>query len=340
MLSYFEVKWLSEPLCLRFLTLIKQRFSERMIQIGILADCQYANLPDQHQEGRTQRFRQVPGKLEAALEEMASCDYIMHLGDIIQSQESEKVTENEFDLICGIFEKNAASAIHVLGNHCIQKLSREHVMERLRIPCPGYYRVDVSPRWSVIVLDTTEMSGHSGFPEDDERSLEAKEFLRSHPCSDEDPHMVFWNGGITQCQHEWLISQLRSLKEAGRLAVVVAHHQCCLGAARSTHLAWNYKTIFNTLSNKDYSEVVRLFLAGHDHIGGGVSRVDMKGGSQAFITIPAILESPDDSNAFAILSLYDDENGEEIKAAPRGYSLAGYGHRCQQILQQTMAFSS
>jgi hypothetical protein len=311
-----------------------------MIQIGILADCQYADLPDQHQEGRTQRFRQVPGKLEAALQEMASCDYIMHLGDIIQSQESVEVTEKEFDLICGIFEKNAASTIHVLGNHCIQKLSREHVMERLRIPYPGYYRVDVSTRWSVIVLDTTEMSGHSGFPEDDERSLEAKEFMQSHPWSDEDPHMVFWNGGITQCQHEWLRSQLESIKEAGRLAVVVAHHQVCLGAARSTHLAWNFRTIFNTLSDKDYSSVVRLFLAGHDHIGGGVCRADVKGVPQTFLTIPAVLESPDDSNAFAILTLYDDPDEEQIKSAPRGYSMASYGHRCQQIVQQTMAMSS
>lgn len=56
-------------------------------------------------ENRTQRFREVPGKLEVALSYFAeNCDLVIHLGDIIQS-ESDNIdqTLQELELIEGIF---------------------------------------------------------------------------------------------------------------------------------------------------------------------------------------------------------------------------------------------
>ena len=37
------------------------------------------------------------------------------------------------------------------------------MLQRLGMPA-SYYAVDLDPTWRLLVLDTTEMSGHSGFP--------------------------------------------------------------------------------------------------------------------------------------------------------------------------------
>lgn len=37
--------------------------------------------------------------------------------------------------------------------------------KRLGIPSTSYYAVDVATDWRLLVLDTTELSTHSGYPE-------------------------------------------------------------------------------------------------------------------------------------------------------------------------------
>ena len=61
---------------------------------------------DKVSENRTQRFREVPGKLEAALSHFdeTDCDLVIHLGDIIQSDSDNiEQTLQELELIEGIF---------------------------------------------------------------------------------------------------------------------------------------------------------------------------------------------------------------------------------------------
>ena len=53
-------------------------------------------------------------------------------------------------------------AKHVIGNHCLS-VPRELLLKRLGIASTGYYRSDVAPGWRLIVLDTSEMSPHSGY---------------------------------------------------------------------------------------------------------------------------------------------------------------------------------
>ena len=47
--------------------------------------------------------------------------------------------------------------------------------------------------------------------------------------------------------------------------IVAAHHQAGQGAARATHLAWNWWEIKEALLA---SQSAKLYLAGHDHMGG------------------------------------------------------------------------
>ncbi|WPT14381.1 Manganese-dependent ADP-ribose/CDP-alcohol diphosphatase [Picochlorum sp. SENEW3] len=311
-----------------------------MTKIGFIADCQYGDLDDQHQEGRVQRFRQVPDKLKRALEALSDCDFVVHLGDIIQSHTSKEVTEDEFNLICSIFEEHAPhmERVHVLGNHCIQTLGRETVMERLRIPEPGYYTRDIAANWKFVVLDTTEMSGHSQFPDDSDQVLEANAYWEEHPLSPFDAHMVSWNGGITARQREWLENELECAQSSGTCVIIVAHHQVCPGAARMTHLAWNHGEILETITK--YS-AVKLFLAGHDHIGGGNAlclRAKARN-LQYFVTVPAILEAPEGSNAHVAIDLdMFHEQGCTIQKPSSAdddgtMPIIPFGARCHHIME-------
>lgn len=298
------------------------------MKIGVLADCQYADIPDLHQEGRTQRFREVPQKLQSALDAMCDCDFIIHLGDIIQSQNCPNLTRKELQTICSIFESCPIPKIHVLGNHCIGTLPRDNILESLQIPSPGYYSIDLSSSWKCIVLDTTEMSGHSGYPGDSVQRQEAEAYLGKHPLTSEEPHMVSWNGGITVSQKQWLLQELDKSLSFDKKVVVCCHHQVNPSAARISHLAWNFFEILEVLSA--YSSVVKLLLAGHDHIGGGCREADSNGNVQFFITVPAVLESPTGSNSYMILELADATN--DIEDNQSCISVTGYGSRSVEII--------
>jgi hypothetical protein len=122
------------------------------------------------------------------------------------------------------------------------------------------------------VLDTTEMSGHSGYPPGSRQHEEAQvgslvciqlhippvpllpslahaglwsvqAFLAAHPLSDDQPQMSSWNGGITRQQLQWLRQELSAADAAGERVIVASHHQLGQGGARTTHLAWNFQEI-------------------------------------------------------------------------------------------------
>ena len=174
-------------------------------------------------------------------------------------------------------------------------------MQRLSIPEPGYYTYQASDFLRFVVLDTTEMSGHSNFPKDSWQVKEAEAFLQDNPFSVEDrPHMVSWNGGITKRQHAWLKEQLKAAEQENKYVIVAAHHQVCPGASRKTHLAWNYEDILTTITS---SRAVLAFFAGHDHEGGYVCHRSNDGNIIHFCTIPAILEAAPGSNSYAVLDV-------------------------------------
>ena len=52
---------------------------------------------------------------------------------------------------------------HTFGNHCLS-LPRAMMLRRLGMPA-SFYAADLAPGWRLLVLDTTEMSGHSGWPQ-------------------------------------------------------------------------------------------------------------------------------------------------------------------------------
>lgn len=195
--------------------------------------------------------------------------------------------------------------------------------------------------WRLVVLDTTEMSGHSDYPPESRQYKEAQvgsgvqlwggavkrlhcrarrsaspgctpckhasvnltfrptrppqAYMAAHPLSAENPQMSDWNGGVTAQQLAWLRGELAAAEAAGERVIVAAHHQVGQGAARDTHMAWNWRDIQAALLA---SPAFRLALAGHDHCG-GYSEID----GRHFLTVEALLESPPGGNAYAAVQV-------------------------------------
>jgi manganese-dependent ADP-ribose/CDP-alcohol diphosphatase len=203
---------------------------DSLFWIGVLADPQYADIPDGGVEGRRQAYREVPGKLAAALAAFASrgplpAACILQLGDIINGSPANSAAE--FEQMAASFDlaliPTGIPAVHVIGNHCLS-VPRTTLVERLRLP--GSYYVRPLPHgWRLVVLDTTEMSGHSGYPDDSKEEREAREFVAAHQLGPEHPQMSGWNGGCTKRQLAWLRRQLAEADAAGERVLAAAHHQ-------------------------------------------------------------------------------------------------------------------
>lgn len=116
-----------------------------LFSFGVVADAQYADLPDGSTEGRQQRYREVPGKLQgeerreerrqarafvapaftpcpgpsappaaAALAALRAHQpplaFVLHLGDIVNGNPAGQAQcDAEFDLIAGIFDAELVS---------------------------------------------------------------------------------------------------------------------------------------------------------------------------------------------------------------------------------------
>ena len=160
----------------------------------------------------------------------------------------------------------------------------------------AYYRRDLSANWRLLVLDTTDLSVHGGWPEDSPQFAAATEYMNAHAGED---RMKRWNGGLGKVQLEWLKSELEAAKDACCRVIVASHHCLLRGASRETHRAWNGDEVCELLHATP--GLVALCLAGHDHVGGfacvnGVPHV----------TLEAVLEAPIGSNAYAVATIHDD----------------------------------
>ncbi|KAK9838820.1 hypothetical protein WJX74_003943 [Apatococcus lobatus] len=256
--------------------------------IGLLADIQYADQEDTFTEGRCQRYREAPGKLQQAVkafvaqEPQLSC--VLTLGDIINGRHATQQEDiQDLDLVLELLQPLAAAGVpmhHTFGNHCLS-LPRDMMLRRLGMPA-SFYAVDIEPGWRLLVLDTTEMSGHSGYPKDSKLGEEAAAYQEAHPLSEQEPHMHGWNGGIGSDQMRWLRQQLQRADADGVNVICSCHHQLGPGAARATHMAWNHKSILEVILG---GACVKLVLSGHDHMGGYAC---IQG--KHFVTLEALLE--------------------------------------------------
>lgn len=190
----------------------------------------------------------------------------------------------------------------MIGNHCLEA-GRTTLMNRLNIPKPGYFSRQLPHHWRLIVLDTTEISGKSDYPSDSWQYRTARKYEAEHPLTDQEPQMSPWNGGISEIQIWWLEKELKTAAAAEEKVIVGCHHQFGFGASRETHMAWNWKEIQRICLE---SPSFCLVLAGHDHIGGYAEIAPDQLGRKYAVTVEGLLEAPAESNAYAMLKVFDD----------------------------------
>jgi len=119
-----------------------------LFSLGLIADIQYADMADSHVEGRTQRFRECPAKLKAALsairgEEKKKLAALLTLGDVINgNREDSSKNPSDLETVASLLDaafppsgggEGGVPVYHVLGNHCLD-LPKSKVTERLGFP--------------------------------------------------------------------------------------------------------------------------------------------------------------------------------------------------------------
>ena len=173
------------------------------------------------------------------------------------------------------------------------QLPRQEVMGALAAAQPGwapYYEHRLSPRCSVAVLDTTEVSLQGPLID------EARAFLAQRPRP---PEALSANGGVGPAQLAWLRDDvLRRARAEGRRVIVAGHNPLLAEASRPGGYtrAFGWQALAELLD--EHADVCPLYLAGHFH-GGGYSR---RASGVHHVTVEGIVEE----GGHAVLQWFDD----------------------------------
>ena len=254
--------------------------------------------------------------------------------------------------------RGAVPVVHCLGNHDLCVKSRELALEILyggktsnvsgaNTPTRAlsYFSKKLPRRWRLVVLDTTELNPRwAPVGSEAQRRCEAFVLERNALSSvDEesvvDPYQTNlkpWGGGLGPEQMAWLASELRDAEKRGERVIVASHVPLSRTAARPGMAAWNCDEVSALL---EASPAVALCVAGHDHPGrygrtlvpasdavgrDGSSKKKKKNSYKTFgrvhyVTLEAMLEAPEDGNAFAALEVYDHEVIVNAGGVTRGF---------------------
>ena len=220
-------------------------------------------------------------------------DLVLHLGDIIEKNETEEQTRKDFDDVMSILDDLRVSARYVLGNHCLD-CGREHATKKLGLTVPPYGKYDVNDQWRIVILDTMQCA--IKFPPSETLFEEAKEYLKTHEA---DENAKGFNGGLGRVQLQWLKECLESSRMERKSVIICGHHPISPQSAPAMLLLWDNSILLKLF--EQFNDVIVAYFCGHFHRG-GYSVVD----SIHHITFESILESEDESGSFAFVELHQD----------------------------------
>lgn len=254
-----------------------------LFSFGIVTDIQYA---DREQIGRL-RFREAPDKLRAAVSQWnrQPLSFVIQLGDVVHGNGEN--TANELKLIASILEEARAPQFHVIGNHCLS-LPLDTLLRCFRMDLPYYAFSHKGFRF--IALYGMEISVES----DGEAKQAAQAFLA------ENPTMREWCGALGEQQLSWLEAQLRLAEMHNEPVILFCHFPAHWRTTDEGHgILWNYQRVQEMIVSTP--NVVAWF-NGHFHKGG-----DAVEQGAHFISLEALVEAPEQSNAFGVVEVYADK---------------------------------
>jgi len=93
---------------------------EPLVRIGMVTDLHYADKPP----AGSRHYRETLRKLDEATKTFAGVDFVIELGDLIDAADSLEVERAYLTTITKRFAATAGQHHYVLGNHCVQTLTK------------------------------------------------------------------------------------------------------------------------------------------------------------------------------------------------------------------------
>ncbi|MCG7530718.1 metallophosphoesterase [Psychrobium sp. MM17-31] len=242
------------------------------IDIGLIADCQYA---DQAEKGQ-RLYRSCPQKLDNALNTLSKqqVDFVVHLGDYIDRD------WQSFKPLDDVVNKHPLKIQHVLGNHEFWVSDDEKLKVPQHLGLSTRYSSQVIGDWRFIYLDGNDVSLYA-WPKNSPQYLRSSKLYQAVFKDKKD-----WNGGIGKQQLNWLTSQLKDAKTANQKVALFCHFPIY---PTNAHNLWNAEQVRLLLSQYDN---VKVWFNGHQHNGDYAQKDGIH-----YLTLHAMLDTQNTSFA-------------------------------------------
>ena len=258
--------------------------TKELFAIGLVADAQYAEVPDKG----SRFYRASIGKLGAAVEHFNRSDlaFCVHLGDLIDRE------WRSFDEITRPLSASRNHWHQLLGNHDFDVLDAEKPRVPERLGMKWRYGAFAHGDFRFVVLDTNDVSTYAHPAGGPERAEAERELVRLQAAKVQQAKP--WNGGIGVKQLAWLDRELGAARSQGQRVIVLAHHPVW---PDNDHNVWNAPEVLAVL---DRHQHVVAWLNGHNHAGAFGEREGVP-----FVTLRGMVETAA-TTAYAIARILPD----------------------------------
>lgn len=239
------------------------------LKIGLITDLHYADKPP----AGTRHYRETPTKLEKAIEQFTrdKVDFTVELGDLVDAAKSVEDETGYLKTINTQLAKIPGDRHYVLGNHCVQTLTKAEFLAGIERE-NSYYSFDAAG-YHFVVLDACFNSDHEPYGRN---------------------NFTWTDANMPARQLEWLEADL---KKAEGKAIIFAHQRLDV---TKQHSVKNAETVRKVLEGS--AKVIAVF-QGHSHQN---DLQDIAG--IHYCTVAAMVEgSGEQNNAFARLDVLPDD---------------------------------
>ena len=259
--------------------------SEAILQFGVVADPQYANVDSVG----TRYYRNSIAKLASAIETFnkLQLDFVVTLGDVIDRD------FQSFDAVMPLYEKCKHETRFVLGNHdfSVDDSMKAAVGEKLGLNKNWFAETKCGVK--LIYLDGTDVSLYRDSRKSDvfRKATQLSEKLKKQGRK----HIHGYNSAVGDRQLQFLKDELAASEKLNEPVIIFCHFPVMpLGAG---HNLWNDAELVEII--KTCPNVV-AYMNGHKHRGGYVESNDTH-----FLNFKGMVETEKD-NAYAVVSVFAD----------------------------------
>ena len=312
-----------------------------LLTFGVIADVQYAPIPDGASYSGTPRYYTAAlPSLVAALSNFNTrrCDFVLNLGDSIDGQ----CPPADVPKVATALRDHRLPVHSVYGNHELYVLSRKEIAAQFGIPMieeavspdasdepdlVGYYTKSLPNDYKFVFVDTydecvmgrtgAKLSAATALLSQNNPNFASGEINSPIGLDGVQRRFVAFNGGVGARQMRWLEDELIDARTTNKRVVVSAHQPFHPSTGNVMCLPFNYEELLSLF--EEYKDVVVATLSGHTHSGG--YHVEPKTGIH-HVVFDAILESPPGTDTHSIVTIFEDE-----------IVLEGFGRQTSRVMK-------